>query len=323
MKQRILLTLLLFIFFASCSQEPIFYDISREIKLEEPNVLGNVNSIVKLKDHLYTQNGNIYKKGLKEQRAWNEISNPGRTVALASDANHLYALVAGQVDDDGEVHSYQLYVLIDGLGSWKTVAGASSSSIVLFDNGVVGDSTTTSGRRAYIRIAEEVKQLSGDTLGATTTANGAGKETVAAAALGGTDYFSNTRSFCSDGINTLYSIRDDKVSTSPSNLDDSWTDSDVSISDATIMVYALDKLYVGTSIGIEQVQLKAEGDVPDTKSNLPSNAEATTGELIITTLAFFQSVDDNTIYAGAIEQLGTKYNALWAYYPSRGNWNFE
>ncbi len=305
--------------FVACSQEPIFWAIAQEIELEEPNVIGNINSIVKLKGNLYTQNGNVYKKDLNTIRGWTKIDAPGRVVALASDDNYLYALVAGQTDDEGLTHAYSLHASNGGNGNWAKIK-ESSSAIVLFDNGVIGDDVNTTGRNAYARIDGTVYLLSGTT---TTEQASTGENAVAAANLGGTDHFSNTRAFCSDGTDTLYSVRDGKVKTSSTNADDSWVDFSVSITDATVMVYAKDRLYVGTEEGLEQVTLDAEGGNPTSVSNLDSNAEATTGDMQITSIGYFDDTDGNAIYAGAIEQYSTNDNGLWGYYPSRGNWNFE
>ncbi len=315
--------LLLFLLIA-CEQGIIFHDIALEIELEEPNILGNVNSIVKLNGMLYTQNGNIYNKGLTQERGWTKMSAPGRVTALASNATHLYALTAEQTDDEGEAHAYTVWASVDGTGNWTKVTGAASvNTIVLFDNGVLGDADDSTDRKAYVRIEGEVKELIGTVMGSAITTHGADSSTVAAARSNGNDYFSNTRAFCSTGTK-LYSVINDVIHSSSTNTAEAptWDDLEVSITDATVMVYADDKLYIGTSLGLEQVSLDASGD-PSQATNLPSNAEATTGEKEISALGYFSSFGNNAIYAGATERYSLIGNGLWGYYPSRGNWNFE
>ncbi len=316
----------------SCSQEPMFYAITQEIELEEPNVIGNANSIVKLKGDLYTQNGNVYKKPVGTVRGWVQITAPGGVVALASDEVNLYALTANQTDDEGYAHTYQVYVLVNGNGDWQKISGVSKdivteegavyvNAIALFDNGVVGESDNTTNRAAYVRIDSTVKKLNGTSATDLTTQPTNASSIIAAANLGGKDCFSSTRSFCSNGTDTLYSVIDGNVKTSSNNVD--WIDSAVGVTDATVMEYATDKLYVGTSLGLQQIMLNAVGGTPSSVTNLGSNAEATTGEKEITEVAFFGSVDNDAIYAGAIEQYNTRNNGLWGYYPARGNWNLE
>ncbi len=331
MKKIFKLLPFLFLFLA-CEQGVIFHDIALEIELEEPNVIGNVNSIVRLGNNLYTQNGNIYRKPLKSVRGWTKITAPGRVIALASNESDLYALTAEQVDDDGYIHDYQVYALVSGGGNWVEVSGASievnsetdkTSMVALFDNGVIGDNAGSTGRNAYIRIEGVVKQVTGSTMGATVSGSGVSTTTIAAARALGVDYFSNTRSFCSDDT-LLYSIRDGKVKTSTTNADDSWKDSGVSISDDTMLIFADDILLAGTLTGLQQVSLDSTTKEPTSTSDLPSNAEATTGEKEISAIGYFSTFDNEAIYAGAYEQYSTSITSgLWGYYPSRGNWNFE
>ncbi len=330
--KKILRFLPLVLLFLACEQGIIFHDIALEIELEEANVIGNINSIVKLQGNLYTQNGNVYAKALNTERGWEKINAPERIIALSSDDKNLYALKAGQTDDDGNNHTYQAYVLLDGTGAWKEVVGTKVETITeegeihenviaLFDNAVIGDATTTDGRNAYIRINEKVFLLDGESLGAEQTANGAGAETVAAANIASGDYFSNSRAFCSNGTDTLYTVSDETVEFSSDTT--TWETSSVSVSDATVMIYASDKIYVGTKEGLEQITTFDANKKPTSISNLGANAEATTGEKEILSIGYFGDYDGNAIYAGAIEQYSTNDNGLWGFYPSRNNWNFE
>ena len=60
----------------SCSHEPIFWAIDREIKLREANVKGNVYSIILHRNHLYAANGRIYAKSLNSEGGWETFPQP-------------------------------------------------------------------------------------------------------------------------------------------------------------------------------------------------------------------------------------------------------
>ena len=184
----------------SCSHEPIFWAIDREIKLREADIKGNVYSIILHRNHLYAANGQIYAKSLNSEGGWTLFPFPqpdGYISTLASDSDgtnaYLYAL-AMQRDEQ------QVWVL--GTSGWQKIEGASSDSllgskaIALFDNG-----GNAAGTNAYIRVNGKVYKLNGinpvSSLGANITNNGASDKTVACAHLGGNDWFSDTVSICS------------------------------------------------------------------------------------------------------------------------------
>ncbi|MFI3258441.1 MAG: hypothetical protein R3Y36_09110, partial [Spirochaetales bacterium] len=256
--------MILSIFMFSCSYDPIFYAIAQEIELEEPNVTGNVYSIVKLGGNLFVQNGNIYTKSVGTVRGWTQSSSPAdeRIVALASDDTYLYALAARQTDDEGEYHSYQVYASPGGTGTWTAVSGGSLSEVtsdevlVIFDNAVIGGANDTNDRNAYMRVNTAVYQLDGTfALTDLTAVTTAGSSSVAAAALSTGDYFADTRAFCSNGTDLLYKANDTAVTYSSAT--GTWTDAGISITDQTAFAYAGDvsKIYVGTSDGVEQITL--------------------------------------------------------------------
>lgn len=327
-----LLPLLLLVLFVSCDQAPIFYDIAREIELAEPNVQGDVHSIVKLKDKLYTQNNKIFSKDLKDPQGWTVSTKPeGRVVKLASDDKHLYAVTAEQLEnvDGKQKFKYILWSSEDGTGTWNDIETKEftiedddddNSGIVLFDNGV----NEATGRNAYFRVDGKVYNLTTTgSKGTEVTGSGVGKATVAAAKGPSKDYFSDSLVFCSSG-SKLYSIKDGKVATSTDN--ENWISSSVSVSNTTAMTYGYDKLYVGTTAGVEQVNLDGVGGDPESvSSHTGSNAEAALGGRYIISIATFGAIDENAIYAGAISLTSSKNHshALWGYYPDRDNWNYE
>ena len=308
------------IILASCSQQPIFWAIEREIELEEPAIRGNVYSVVRCGNDLYAANGNVYKKSLKSERRWTEVSKPGgsRVIQLASNNTYLYALDA---QTSSGTAKYQVWVLSSVDGNWQKISEASGSDVVIFDNGDVN---------AYVRVNENVKTLNGTTTLAPplwAATNGAGAKTVAAVRFGSEDYFWNTRAFCKDGTN-LYSA-DGKIikhSTTFANLAAASANTSVQTSETiTCLIHVQDGtneyLIAGTKKGLEQIIL--EGGVPKRAGILGSNAEAAFGESEIFCVAFFRDGPNYAIYAGAGKASASKHNALWAYYPSRGDWNYE
>ena len=313
------------IILASCSQLPIFWAIEQEIKLAEPAIKGNVYSVVRCGNYLYAANGNIYRKPLKSKRGWEKISKPeGNAVYLASSNSfidtHVYALSA-----KGE--TVQVYVL-DG-NTWEKVSGTSGKAdeVVIFDNGDIRDE-----RYAYVRVKGKVFKLKGTNLvlsdnttpvsGSSITTNGAGPKTVAAARRGSDDYFSDTRAFCS-GAGKLYSADGKTVKWGTTDTD--LTNTSVQTSEIiTCLVFdvANSRLIAGTKKGLEEIKFDGSKK-PISAGILESNAEAAFGESEIFCVASFDNDDNNAIYTGTGKASASKRNALWAYYPSRGTWNYE
>ena len=304
--------LLFIVLIFSCSQQPIFWAIAQEIKLLDPSLKGNVHAVVRCDTALYAANGNVYRKPLKSERGWQKIASPaGNAAYLAASNTHVYALIA-----KGE--NCSVYVLPASGDSWQEVAGTSgkANEVVIFDNGVSG-----TGRNAYVRVGGSVYGLTGVTKGAAATSNGAGGSTLAAAAIGSTDHFANTRAFCSDGTK-LYMADGTKIKTGITHA--TLTDSSVSTSEKVIglaYVAGESRLVAGTKKGAEEIKLTS--GTPQSAGLLGANAEAAFGESEVFSVACFGSDDNNTVYAGVGKAASNKYNALWGYYPARGNWNYE
>ena len=305
------------IILASCSQLPIFWAIEQEIKLAEPAIKGNVYSVVRCGNDLYAANGNVYRKPRKSERGWEKIPSPPKFAAyLASSNSYVYALGTDKND-------CQVYVLNGN--TWQEVSGASgkANEVVIFDNGVI----RATGRNAYVRVNGKVFLLNGASLGAEKTGtNGAGANTKAAAAGSSVDYFSDKRVFCSDGAR-LYSVADDgktiKWGTTNANLSNTPVQTSEIIT-CLVCDSVNGRLIAGTKKGLEEIKLDGSKK-PTSASNLESNAEAAFGESEIFCVAVFHSNDgsNHTTYTGAGKASASKHNALWAYYPLRGNWNYE
>ena len=302
----------------SCSQQPIFWAIEQEIKLAEPTIKGNVYSVVRCGDYLYAANGNVYRKHRTSERGWEKIPSPPKSAAyLASSNSDVYALGTDKND-------CQVYVLNGN--TWQEVSGASgkANEVVIFDNGVIH----ATGRNAYVRVGGSVYKLlpTGKDTAAQPATNGAGAKTVAAAAGSSVDYFSDTRAFCSDG-SKLYSVADDgkTIKWGTTNADLSNTPVQAAETITCLVCDSVnDRLIAGTKKGLEEIKLDGSKK-PTSAGNLESNAEAAFGESEIFCVAVFHSTggSNHTTYAGAGKASLSKYNALWGYYPSRGNWNYE
>ena len=317
------------IILASCSQQPIFWAIEQEIELAEPSIKGNVYSVVRCGNYLYAANGNVYRKSLKSVRGWKKISAPpnGAEYLASSDSlpdTHIYAMSAHKND-------CQVYVL-DG-NTWKKVSGASGNAdkLVIFDNGGKKDE-----RSAYVRVGEKVFKLNGaDPVSALTdmttnsATNGSSAKTLAAAASREGDFFSDMRAFCSDGGSNLYradgkTIKYRKYNDSTHSFEE-WVNTSVSASEnitCLICDAANSRLIAGTEKGLEEIKLDLSKK-PISAGILGSNAEAAFGESKIFCVASFDNDDNNAIYTGTGKASASKHNALWGYYPSRGNWNYE
>jgi hypothetical protein len=87
----------------SCNQDPIFYDISTEVTLNNPKIPGAPTPIVvdNTRDKLYVSNGRIYvyeKPNADARGYWQELSGQppgGNTRGLAVIGDALYALTIG------------------------------------------------------------------------------------------------------------------------------------------------------------------------------------------------------------------------------------
>lgn len=303
---------------ASCSQLPIFWAIEQEIKLAEPAIKGNVYSVVRCGNDLYAANGNVYKKPLKSVRGWKKISAPPNGAEyLASSNTHVYALSAHE-------NNCQVYAF-DG-NTWQEVSGTSgkANEVVIFDNGVIG----SAGRNAYVRVGGKVFLLGAASLSTEKTGtNGADAKTVAAAAGSSGDYCSDKRAFCSDDSGSnLYSVADDGKTIKHGATFAALTNTSVQTSETiTCLVYMFDGtdpyLIAGTKKGLEKIVLSS--GIPQSAGIVGSNAEAAFGESEIFCVAFFRDGPNYAIYTGTGKASASKHNALWAYYPSRGNWNYE
>lgn len=328
MKTRILtlsLLILLTLTAISCNQEVIFYDIAREVKLDNAEINGNVYSIVPLAGKLYVQNGDIYEKEKpKDAHGWKRIEKPaeaGNIIRLASDGTYLYAL------DNGKT----VWARSAGVTAWKKITDNVTS---LFDNQVMDDSNfTTAGRSAYITILsenqsdpayvqQEVKLLNGEATPSTVTDPGINsvvekKDYIKAAASDGTvTVFSSEASICAQGT-TLYRAAKNASKVEYKTQGGEWTEGGTLKAGAlSICPYGTDKILVGTAKGYEICSIDAAG-VPGNGIESETNADSSFGTRAVITIKAFGT----SVYTGVVSENSSEYSKLWGYFGN--NWNYE
>ena len=349
MKTKILYTFLLIlaIFTFSCENEPIFYNIAKEVPLLDSVVTGNVYSIVQQGEYLYAANGKIYKKGKNEEvtsenNPWKLVDKPdGSIIRLAVTETHLYAL---SVDDKiNGSENYTIYVTgaISGntKPTWTKIEATGVKTI--FDNEVYDD---TSKLRAFYSTENGIFELKDETADSTnlkTESNiiSTKKEVddenasyaVKAATVGDITLFSDDLSFCSDREKYFYKVDEKliKYSTDGTN----WTKVSLEISDsASVCYYESDGnawIYVGTAPydgpGLQAVNLN---------NGIPTVISEPVGKNIASCFDDTQVIGlypypygTGKIYAASVILLSTAAfsndNQLWGFYPDRDSWNRE
>lgn len=328
MKAKIvaLLLLVLLAFTAiSCSQEVIFYDIAHEVKLVNPEINGNITSLVPLGGKLYVQNGDIYEKAVPSvAHGWKRIAKPagsGNIVRIASDDAYLYAMDVVIGSDDNP--AFSVWARSSTGTTWTKIA---DNVKTLFDNQVSATDLTTAGRVAYITDGDGVKQLSGTAAPSLISAPDVFQRTgnndyIKAAAYTGTaTVFSSNAAICVSGSN-LYSIDyDAKTVKYSTDGGASWAEGGkVDDYAKCICAYGTDKLLVGTANGYQICTIDGSG-VPSKGANAPeeTNAESLIGNKrqVIMIKSF-----GNSIYAGIVSDTRSDYSKLWGWFGA--SWNYE
>lgn len=351
MKTKILYTFLLIlaIFTFSCENEPIFYNIAKEVPLLDSVVTGNVYSIVQQGEYLYAANGKIYKKGKNEEvtsenNPWKLVDKPdGSIIRLAVTETHLYAL---SVDDKiNGSENYTIYVTgaISGntKPTWTKIEATGVKTI--FDNEVYDD---TSKLRAFYSTENgifELKDGTADSTNLKTESNiiSTKKEVddenasyaVKASYVSDLDItlFSDDMSFCSDREKYFYKVDEKFIKYSTDGTD--WTKVSLEISDsASACYYESDGnawIYVGTAPydgpGLQAVNLN---------NGIPTVISEPVGKNIASCFDDTQVIGlypypygTGKIYAASVILLSTAAfsndNQLWGFYPDRDSWNRE
>ena len=248
MKIKYIFPLLLVLFAFACKNElTIFEQINEETKLEDAEIKGSVNSIVKFKDKLYATDGNIYSKNIDVVRGWGATAGPGGNIhKLTSNGTNLYAL-----NEHGE-----LFTTTDGSAWNKVDVSVTISSIeTIFDNRLDA---------AYIHgTAKDASETSYFKLEGTTASP--------------TDEVSSIVVLKTD--KGTYTAKDGTVMGKPLTAGFS-TDALGSVSDlgeVNLLYYTDNAIYVFTNAGGYKLPLDSTGKL-STKEDLPKVTEITTSK---------------------------------------------
>lgn len=302
MKKTILSIFALLLIFVSCQQDPIFYDIAQEIKLDDPTIGGKVLSIKELDGTLYATNGLLNYKSLSDHR-WSKMSTPLSTVTnVAIGGNYVY--ISGNPTDDD---TFTIYGRSKDSTNWTKIKTGVTS---LFDDNA-GTAYYTKDEKLY-KLNETTSEDITDSYNKVDGMNSAVK-------VGDTDYFFNTTISASNG--SFFYIADEKALKIGNTVDTStWkTTSELSSTITSICIYN-NQLYVGTESGVQVATINNDGNL-SSFSNLPNNAESAFGDREI--LGVWKFDDNDNFFVSVTSGSSSIYDALWGYNSDSGKWNLE
>lgn len=337
-------------FFTSCDGV-IFDTIRDEVKLEDAKVSGDILSIVRYKNDVYTSTGKIFTRSLEDadvKKEFSEFLAPGGYVfSLAADSKNLYALaVVYEKDDDGyNVATKRVLAVYNG-SEWKTIwqrGYTEKTPAALFCT----NAPKESNRHAYFRYGSTVYELDGSeitsettgmTLGTTDYSTVPTASSISCTVLGSTVYFSSANAMTSNETaendsTYIYYSKGDNVYYSTDG--SKWASSDLGCDTIYSMALTKDYLLAGTSDGIVHTPLKADANkvyaIPSNgTSDFSTNADSTLSSyyrvesLMVVDSAMTET--SATIFASAVTKStsASLHNVgLWSYFASTGEWNRE
>ena len=292
MKIKYIFPLLLVLFAFACKNElTIFEQINEETKLEEAEIKGSVNSIVKFKDKLYATDGNIYSKNIGVVRGWGATADPGGNIyKLASNETNLYAL-----NEHGE-----LFTTTDGSAWNKVDVSETISSIeTIFDNGFdtayIHGTAKGASETSYFKLEGTTANPTDEVSSIVVLKTDKGTYTAKDGTVTGSDNLGSV-----PDLGTVYSLTYSEVDNA---------------------------LYAGTSKGLKRLPLDDAGKLTGEVKDPPGNWGATIKSYeAFAVLATGTSNADAALYTSTISSGSdySKINGLWGYYYSRrDNWNRE
>ena len=322
--------------FSGC-QDPIFWNIRQEVKLEEATILGDIFSIVRFKDKLFIANGNIYSKdkNANSHGQWSKMNGPaGHVLTVAANSSYVYALsvTSRKNDSEGEMEleSRKLYYSSDG-NSWKEVSGItlsnSKSDVVKL---LCTNSPKVAHRYAYIRNKNNVYELNGSSA-SSSAESGAGSALSCVYAKDGVKFY-NAEAACTDETESSYASAIYYSSGSDLkrvNADGSSEKTVVNGIRSTVYGIAVmkDSVLVTTAGGTALVARDSGTEIQF--ANLQSTLSTLYESRACLAVNPGLNAHDCAVYAGLSVQ-GTGSNSalfthegLWSYYPARGKWNIE
>lgn len=296
----------------SCD-DVIFDTIRQEIRLEDAQIKGTVNSIVRYtlegEEYLFCQNGAVWKKSVdaaikKENESdtvlggswsepyssqWMRVQSPdSNVIKLAADETHLYALVAPTYADNEDTGDNieagrKLYVTTDG-EYWKLVDVDGSTTLTTTSSNIFCTNTPQPAhRRAYLRVGATIYELSGET--ATSMKTGSDDysttpttSTKSVTMLGDTPYFSSGYAMCSNETRenpATYIYYSDGDDLYYRNDGTTWTKAGDPGNTIYAMAYTQDHLLLGTLSGLLHVNVDGDGVPSGSATDFDTNAEST------------------------------------------------
>lgn len=322
--------------FSGC-QDPIFWNIRQEVKLEEATIYGDIFSIVRFKDKLFIANGNIYSKdkNANSHGQWSKMNGPaGHVLTVAADSSYVYALsvTSRKNDSEGEMEldSRKLYYSSDG-NSWKEVSGitlsSSKSDVVKL---LCTNSPKNANRYAYIRNKNNVYKLNGSSA-SSSAESGAGSALSCVYAKDGVKFY-NAEAACTDETESsdasaiYYSSGSDLKRV---NADGSSEKTVVNGIRSTVYGIAVmkDSVLVTTAGGTALVARDSGTEIQF--ANLQSTLSTLYESRACLAVNPGLNAHDCAVYAGlSVKGTGSNsalftHEGLWSYYANRGKWNIE
>lgn len=349
------------LYVASCENpytgKGMFSEISREIKLTEANVKGNIFSIFANDKYVFAGGGGIYYKALGSGRTWQRFPSDGfpsntqaRRLAIGTDSSaarteYLYALRMWTDENDEDKQYASLYYRLSDPASdskWEEIkietasCGNIPSTGTLFTN----HASKQEDRAAYLVTDKDVYKLDGNRLEPVDPGEEnigtIGTSTRSAVYVDGKTYFSSSLASCANADNTIcYAIENSEVKYYDKNSNE-LKGSGVKVNDAVSLTFSKkDKcLYAGkgrSGSGAVKIILDESGK-PTGTADIGANTDAAIGSYNV--YAIFCEQEENTLYASTIgrgSSYSSMYNGLWGLYDpdsavdaqDKGNWNRE
>ena len=316
--------------FTGC-QDPIFYEIRQEVKLEKATIHGDIYSIVRFGDDLYIANGNIYSKNKNgvEHGQWTKRSAPaGHILSLAADDTYIYALVttSKKNDNNGEMQldSRKLYCSQDG-STWTQCnfsMDTTKDRVVIL---MCTNTVTENHRKAFLNYGGTGKILDGTTVSNHTAANNA----YSCASLNGTPVFftgSAHRAACSNADESKVYYSDNTRLIEKTSSGERQVTSGLRSTIYGIAVMQ-DSVLTTTNSGSALVDINNGTEIA--YSNLSSTLSTLYECYACLAVNPGAPHTGTAVYAGlSVKGTGSNsalftHEGLWAYYPARGKWNIE
>lgn len=346
-----------FFAFLSC-QDVIFDEIRNEVKLDDANVQGSINSIVRYKDDIYAATGIIWHQSKEETSAnWAELDGiPGGIIyQIAADSDNLYACsLTFEDDDDGyNVPDQRTLYKYDG-SSWTalfSVGYSSSNAFFVFCT----NTPKKANRKAFFRYGSSVYELSSSLEEMTSLESWTALTDSSYTIARSSDLSSDSSTLISSVRSATYLngviLSTYRASTSNETEDDdatyaytasgddiyystdgsAWTDVDTNSDSIYSIGFSQDYMLLGTSDGIQHVEINSNipGDSTKDFSNNATSALSSYYEVPALLVVDPSQSEYNTPIFASVEFDGSSSSTsatldnvgLWGYYQGKGEWN--